>query len=83
MSYSSSGFDNGFRTLAFDKEGYRSKTATYSEAIISEDGEIAGMNYFVNNNKTTKEEFDKAYEAYNQKAYTIFEEIRLDKYTFE
>ncbi len=82
VSYSSSGFDYGFRILNFDKGGYNSKSSTYSESVWG-GLEINGTNYYINNKKTTEEKFKKAYEKHNELDDVKFERFYLDKYTFK
>jgi len=82
VPYSLSASDNGFRTLTFNKEGWDKKSSTYSESIWG-DHEIIGMNYYVNDKKTTKEKYDKAYEEYNNTNDVEFERFYLDKHAFK
>ncbi len=82
IQYSLSGSDAGFRMLTFGKEGYTNKTSTYTESVW-DDREMINIHYYVNNQKTTKEEFDKAYEKHNKTDDVTFEKVYLDKHTFE
>lgn len=82
VPYSSSAFDNGFRTLTFDKGGYNVKSCTYTESVWG-DHEIIGANYYINNKKTTEEKFKKAYEKHNKLDDVKFERFYLDKNTFK
>ena len=82
VPYSLSAFDNGFRTLTFDKEGYNSKSSTYSEGVWG-DRDIIGMNYYINDKKTTKEKFDKANQEHDKIDDVKFENFYLDKHTFK
>lgn len=82
VPYSLSASDNGFRTLTFSKEGWDKTSSTYSESVWG-DHEIIGMNYYVNEKKTTKEKFEKAYEEHNKLEDVKFEKFRLDKDTFK
>ena len=82
VPYSLSASDNGFGTLTFDKEGYSNKSSTYSESVWG-NSEIMSINFYVNNKKTTKEEFDKAYNKHNKLDDVRFEKIYLDKHTFK
>ena len=82
VPYSSSGSDFGFSMLTFEKGGYSHKIATCSESFLG-DHEMININYYVNNKKATKEEFDKAYEKHNKTDDVRFEKVYLDKHTFK
>ena len=47
------------------------------------DREIININYYVNNEQATKEEFDNAYEKHNKIDDVKFEEVYLDKDSFK
>ena len=82
VPYSLSGYDAGFRMLSFTKDGYTNKKSTYSESVMG-DREIININYYVNNEQATKEEFDNAYEKHNKIDDVKFEEVYLDKDSFK
>lgn len=82
IPYSSSASDNGFRTLTFNKKGYNKKSSVYSESVWK-DHEITYMNYYINDKKTTKEKYQKAYEEHNKTNDVEFEKFYLDKHTLK
>lgn len=82
VSYSNSGTNFGFRNLTFDKDGYHSKSPTYSEDIYN-DGEVVDINYYINNKKASKKEFDTAYKIHNETDDVKFQKIYLDETTFK